>query len=835
VEVTIPIPSFTGGVSTQPEALRLPQQAQESVNVIATVVEGAIRRPPTEYLGDLEGYPTAPSAAHSISLVEGDYLAAATSGGLQIYDADTPGSPLVIRNLSGNIAGAEDFAYLETPNPAEDLRFLTLADYTLVLNRSKTVDAGATLYPERESEALVHVKIGAYRKYYGIKIDHPGGDQIEVRFETYSSDGLPPGNPSPAPTPSIGAAEDSVKTDNIARELESLLKTGATTGPLGGFVVGLSGGLPSSRWTVERLGSVIRILRDDQTDFKISVLESQGGDSLDLVYKEVQLFQDLPLVAPSGMRVQVIGDPSDIDASYWVEFVAERTTLVGEMAEGYWRESVASGVRVGMDKNSLPHAIIRQADGEFRWTAIGGGSYPLGGEEYDIPDYGERTVGDHDSNPDPGFVGKTLRDMAVHEGRLCFISADSVSFSESAQPFNFYRTTVLDVLDSTRIERDAGVVRASQLSHAVSTGADLVLFADGHQILVSADGPLTPTSASMTVGGRYDSDPVCPPIKVRDSLFVATDRSGKGSVHEMVIGGDRRPSISRVDLTASAASYLGRVRELVTTPQLDVVITTSDDEAGLGVFTQFYNGERVQLAWQKFSFPDSPTIRHCWFSDTDLFLVFDYGGGIRLMKMRMAGFAGDGSKELLHLDERVDETQCTVLSLGRTMQVDLPFPVSSDTMVIEKDTWKTVQILSYEGNRLILNDTRRSIAMWIGRPFEFRLVLSKARRFDEQQAPVVGPELHLDYGQLVYHNSGPFDVTITDDIGLSYTSSFAGPYLGMGSNYQKIVPSSGSFKFSIRGRALERRVTISSTAPWPLRLVSMDIMGREHRQHGQRR
>ena len=43
------VPNLAQGVSQQPDNLRVPGQWDEQINAWATVVEGVVKRPPTEY------------------------------------------------------------------------------------------------------------------------------------------------------------------------------------------------------------------------------------------------------------------------------------------------------------------------------------------------------------------------------------------------------------------------------------------------------------------------------------------------------------------------------------------------------------------------------------------------------------------------------------------------------------------------------------------------------------------------------------------------------------------------------------------------------------------
>ena len=43
---------------------------------------------------------------------------------------------------------------------------------------------------------------------------------------------------------------------------------------------------------------------------------------------------------------------------------------------------------------TMPHVLIRQADGNFRFARVDGDTYTLNGTDYILPVWGQRTAGD---------------------------------------------------------------------------------------------------------------------------------------------------------------------------------------------------------------------------------------------------------------------------------------------------------------------------------------------------------------------------------------------------------------------------------------------------------
>ena len=53
--ITQTIPSFTGGISQQPDELMLPGQVKDLLNGVPDITEGLVKRPGSRYLNSLSG------------------------------------------------------------------------------------------------------------------------------------------------------------------------------------------------------------------------------------------------------------------------------------------------------------------------------------------------------------------------------------------------------------------------------------------------------------------------------------------------------------------------------------------------------------------------------------------------------------------------------------------------------------------------------------------------------------------------------------------------------------------------------------------------------------
>jgi hypothetical protein len=219
------VPNLAQGVSQQPDNLRYPGQCDEQINAWATVVEGLKKRPNTNYVKNIDTDGTANIFTHFVKRDETNQYAIVVSlGGVSAYDVSLGTSiPVTVTSI------ANSYLSLGTSvtDPLNDLRALTVADYTFLVNKRKTVaiNTDADLKSkdirndEGKYEALVFVKLGDYEKTYDIYLDGkvvPFGGGVHNDFD-----------PGSGHTYKSGAASNNnaefADTEYIATHLEQVL------------------------------------------------------------------------------------------------------------------------------------------------------------------------------------------------------------------------------------------------------------------------------------------------------------------------------------------------------------------------------------------------------------------------------------------------------------------------------------------------------------------------------------------------------------------------------------------------------------------------------------
>ena len=226
--VVTSVPNLAQGVSQQPDNLRYPGQCDEQINAWSTVVEGLVKRPNTRWVNQFNSSTPTGSSDLFTHFVKRDednkYCVQVSLGG------GTPTVGVIDLEDGTNIPvtpTATATNYLSgITNPLADLRALTVADYTFLVNNKKEVkidDSPDFISKDIRDDngkynALVFVKMGDYEKTYNIILE---GKEVPFGGIGHTSNKTPPGGHTyESGTSSHGVNAD---TEVIAEDLEIVL------------------------------------------------------------------------------------------------------------------------------------------------------------------------------------------------------------------------------------------------------------------------------------------------------------------------------------------------------------------------------------------------------------------------------------------------------------------------------------------------------------------------------------------------------------------------------------------------------------------------------------
>ena len=780
------IPNFVNGISQQPFTLRLATQGDAQENGLSTVSQGLKKRPPTQHLKKVSNTPLGDCFIHTINRDPTErYAVIITNGDLKVYD------------VAGNamtVAFPDGKSYLNNSGSiASGFAAVTVADYTFIVNKSKVVAQSSTLTPVRPHEALVNVKAGNYGKTYSIIVN---GSNV-ASFTT--------------PNGSVSADVTQISTDYIANQLYNSL---------------VGAGYNSGNWSVSRYGSII-YLKNTVTNFSIATEDGFNSGGMVAIKDNLSKFSDLPFnPRVDGFVVEITGtgDSSSTFDNYYVKFDAS-----GAAGVGVWRECAKPAIPVGFSPATAPHVLIRLADGTFTFEQAG---------------WTDRICGDEESNMDLSFIGRTISDIFFYRNRLGLLSDESVIFSESGKYFNFWRTTVTDLLDSDPIDVTASHTKVSLLKHAVPFNKQLLLFSEQTQFIVDQNDLLTPKTIGLKVVTEFPCNVYAKPVGVGKNVYFSVDKGSYSAFREYFADLNNITNDS-IDITGHIPQYIpSNIYRIAAAPNEDILVTASSSERNaLYVYKYFWaNNEKLQSSWSKWVFPSTDTILNVDFIASDLFLVINRADGVYFEKMTVSlGDIGTGEPYTVHLDRKVQVPTAALSYSGGYTSINTAYlgyvpengtgtyqaVVKATTGAIRAGEILDVEVVS--GVPRILGNYA-ACTLTFGRKYTLKYTLStitikQAQATGGQKSDTEG-RLQLRKVAFNYANAGYFRVEVTPSGRDTYSYVFSGKVLGADSSIiGRYSISNGRFIAPVVSRNIGTSIVLKNDSPLPSSFLSADWEG----------
>lgn len=771
-----PIPNLIGGVSQQPPITRFLNQLGESINAVADPVEGLGKRAPLEYVKKLMGptFTQEPAGFFIDRDLTNRFVALVADGQVRVFDIFTGQERTV--NTSGPISN-----YLVCTNPEDDIRSLTIADYTILMNRTKTVSRHASVSPTRPKEALVFVRAGNYGRNYRITLVKNGATVV-AQYTT--------------PDGSSAAHTAQISTEQIAASLASQIT---------GF----------SR--LERIGSLIYIA-DDLNDFTIVTEDGQGNEALRAYKDSTQRFADLPRTAKEGFVLRISGDASSSFDDYFVRFNGQ-----------VWEETLEPGSTTRLDAETLPVALVRQPNGSFNLEQL---------------PWVDRAVGNDAGNPFPSFEGRTLNSIIYYRNRLGFLADENVILSKAGDFFNFFRTTLTQLLPDDPIDIAVGDVSGesspvTKLEHGVAFDKKLALFAANGQFVLDADGGLTPGSAQVDPVTSFACSTASRPAAAGRYIYFPFDRDGASGVREFFIEGVSQTE-DAAEITAQCPTYLPPriVSMAATTLENTMLARSSIFPNRCYVYEFLWDGpNKLQSAWHQWQFRSSNSIRHFFFAENVAYFVLKREDGYHLERIRLRPNLFDpGLPYLTALDHRVTLDQCTVTYSAITQQTSivLPYAPEGGLKVFTRKSSSNlhapgveVPIVSTSGSTIVLAGDKRAWDLVIG--YQYNWLVELSRPFfspPDKIDPVANTEteIRLRSYSIDFVKSGYFKATFKPRFRGEWEKVFTGSVLGV-TALSSVDLDDGKFNIKTPTKNVHWNLTLENDSIFPSNIVAASWLG----------
>jgi len=909
------IPTLLRGISQSSDATKQADHADIQDNADSNPVIGLAKRSGFNFIKTINSSAMGDVHIQTINRdLSEQYVAIFSNGNVRVFDLD--GTEYTVHQTPSD---SKD--YLDVASPLtvrSSIKTISVADFTFVVNTSvkakmnESVLTSGPLYYNGSSfvnitnQAIIFVNQVSANTDYTLEVDGR-----KCVFDSGTSN---------------------LKTSLVAEKLSAGLT--ADEGDVTETGTALTSGTTGNTFNISRNGSVVRIFKNDNSNFNIQVSDSQGNSQITLVKDSIQRFTDLPTVAPNGYVVEVKGDDQTNFDNYYVKFVTNNTTADGTLEEGQWEETAKLGIEKRVDYATMPHVLIRQTDGDFRFAEANGstysaatntGTYSQSGStavtvtsanhgfsvgnaitvdftsgsgsdgaftinavpnantfsftgsssqttsgncsfgltnNFTLPKWGERTVGDLDSVPDPSFIGNNINNIFFFRNRLGLLTDDNVVLSRVSEFFNFFPETVISVIDSDPIDVAASHTKVAILKHAVTMGEDLILFSEQTQfILTSSSDTLTPKTANVVVSTEFESSDDVSPVSAGNSIYFATKRGSFAGVREYISQEDIKLR-DAANITIHVPRLIPKnIFKMAVSSNEDVlVLLGTDNQNKLYVNRWLYGGDggKILNSWFTFTINSGRKILNIDFVGTDLFAVIE-SDTTTIEKIPFeTGFRESDSSFEFHLDHKVTEATTgvsTAFSSGVTT-FTVPYKLRANmnivgrylangetsTYVDSNSTTRTLkpgQVLqttnTSDGSTTTITATGdfRNSKFIIGEPYEMHYRFSQQRLTETtggtRQTEIVSGRLQLHHFYIKFEDTGFFKVEVTPENRDTSTHKFTGRLLGAASAaIGQINLETGTFRVPIMSRADRVNIDVKNDTFLPTQLSSAEYEAMFH-------
>ena len=397
-------------------------------------------------------------------------------------------------------------------------------------------------------------------------------------------------------------------------------------------------------------------LYSNSTAFNVEVVEK---DLMRVMQETINDVSELPSQCRHGYIVKVTNSQDSNDDDYYLKFEGNN----GEDGPGSWVECAAPGIVKGLSASKMPHILQRQSDGDFLVKKN---------------TWGEREVGDDNTNPLPSFAdgASKINKVLFFRNRLALLSGESVILSrpgELSTP-NYFAKTALAVSAIDPIDISCSSMFPSDLFDGLEVAAGLAVFSTNQQFLLSSDAEvLNPDTAKLRSISTYNYNKDVPPMSLGTTIGYI-DNSGKYSRFNEMANVVREQEPTVMETSKLVSNLLPKDINLTTNSRENQIVLfgKSDTDLIYGYKYLVSGEERPQTAWFKWKL-NNPIRYHFIIDDEYFFLDTDnFLQKISLVQQTTdPDIDQDGINYMLHLDNWTSVTGGTWNSnTNRTLFAD---------------------------------------------------------------------------------------------------------------------------------------------------------------------
>lgn len=876
------IPNLFNGISQQAPALRHPSQAEEQINAMSSVSRGVFKRPPLSHVAQLFATNIGDAYVHFIDRDATErYAVVITDGDLDVFDENGASKTVAFPNGKTYLDATDprsSFAAITIAdhtfiaNKGVETAMTAALDPTSEIRHAALLTLTIAPYGEDVAsgcgDSYITVTVNGTTKYayYADNTNDLNlyaadlAAQFRTAFPTWTiqednnhiSFLAPHGTTvalsgilcrtitydliSEAPDVYACVNHDegncySLSYDNLnATDALFIVVKATPTGytyyvELDGTTVSSSGG--GSEVVAQALttaingiggfsavtyGTMVKVTKNAGTTFTWSVWDGYGNQGLSAMKNGVHRFSDLPARFVENYAVKIQGQ-SNAEGAYYMEWNA---------ATGRWSEVRAPGLDDAFDATTMPHILVREADGTFTFK---------------VATWDEAGCGDATSTPNPSFIGETISDLFFYRNRLGMLSGENYILSRAGEYYAFWPSSATDILDSDAIDSAAVHTRESLLKHAVPFNEALLLFSPHTQFRVSAEGILSPRTVRCDPTTEFASSATTKPVGIGPNLYFVSPRGDYSQLREYFVEPDT--------IVNDASDVTAHVDELVPKDVFSLVGNSNEDlllalskatghKNRLYVYKFYWQGqEKLQSSWSYWETgADDVILGAGWMGTSKLALIIQRADGVYLETMVLNGDTSEAAISwLVHLDRR---TSLTGSYNAGTDVTTWTLPYSDDST-----EFRVVLGSAFTGQAgRIITPSRPTAttltaigdfsagAAYVGKRYVMRY------RFSEQfpreargatEVALIDGRFQLRRFKVRYEDTGYFRAVVAVTGRDDSTYAFTGKVLGATFVAGETPIVDGTFTIPVTARSSTVTIDLINDSPMPSQFLSADV------------
>lgn len=654
------IPNLIQGVSQQAAPERRDTQCEDQLNCLNSPVDGCAKRPPMTFAMYADGLNWEGAKIFDYYRDDNELYVMA------VKDDGTIQGINLLTMEEVTVTNSAPKSYLASSNPRKYIAAAVVDDYVFLSNKDTKPEMKDDAFTtDRPHEALIHFKAGAYSTRY-IVVIHCNGLFYKWVYKT--------------PDNSVESNADYIATNQLAATFYKAMAgfdppTGASGDADSYGSLGCAAGDTASYATMTLTdihadfqihinGSTLRV-HNPTIDFEVSVQDGVGDTYIVACKDKVSSFEDLPNRAFDGFIIKVAGEDRSEADDFYVKYNANGN------GDGVWVETVAKNIKYQPKPSTWPHALYNSASSTF---------------DLQYGQWGNRVVGDTDSDPNPHFINNKVVDVFYDHQRLGFLTKDAVCWSKSQNPWVFFRDTVQTVLatDPVTVQIRGGRNKnAAILERIVFAEEATFVWAQRNQYrITSGSDPFKQETVEAKPSTAFEYTALVAPVPVAESLYFATDTGRFSRIRDLYIE-DGKPRGS-TDVTEHTPKYVpdGVVCMTASDTARTLFVTTSEGSYRyLYVYQWLFSGmDRIQSAWNRWCLPEGHEILWVVTLERSVYVIVQLPGkGVGVVMLDMTPGATDsvGATYRTHLDWMVDgdTISSSYDSVTNRTTITMPYPI----------------------------------------------------------------------------------------------------------------------------------------------------------------